>query len=73
MTLVDELAPAARQGEWLGAFGLLSQLAQVPGPALAVTAVRAGALGWVVVGLAFLGVGPAGPRSPGAGSGRDAG
>lgn len=56
-----ELAPAARQGEWLGAFGLLSQLAQVPGPALAVQAVHAGTLGWVLLGVAFLAVGLASP------------
>lgn len=56
-----ELAPAARQAEWLGAFGVLSQLAQVPGPALAVQAVHAGALGWILLGLGFLTVGLASP------------
>jgi len=56
-----ELAPAARQAEWLGAFGVLSQLAQVPGPALAVQAVHAGAVGWILLGLGFLTVGLASP------------
>ncbi len=65
-----ELAPAARQAEWLGAFGVLSQLAQVPGPALAVQAVHAGAVGWILLGLGFLTVGLASPALVRASPGR---
>lgn len=52
-----ELAPTARQAEWLGAFGVLSQLAQVPGPALAALTVEQGLPAWVLLGVAFLLVG----------------
>jgi len=55
------LAPAVRQAEWLGAFGMISTLAQVPGPVLAVQAVNVGALAWVIFGVVFLAVGLAAP------------
>jgi MFS-type transporter involved in bile tolerance (Atg22 family) len=55
------LAVPERQGEYLGAFGLISQAAQVAGPALAALVVGAGGLAWLAVGALFVVAGLATP------------
>jgi hypothetical protein len=55
------MAPAARQGEYLASFGLISQGVQVAGPAIAAAAVDAGAIAWLALGVGFFVVGLATP------------
>ena len=55
------LAPANQQGKYLASFGLLSELVQTIGPAIAVGVVNAGIAGWLSVGVIFLATGLAAP------------
>jgi MFS family permease len=55
------MAPAAQQGEYLAAFGLVSQGVQVAGPAMAAVVVGAGTVAWIALGVAFFAVGLTAP------------
>jgi hypothetical protein len=55
------MAPAAQQGEYLAAFGIISQGVQVAGPAMAALVVTAGPVAWVSLGVAFFAVGLTAP------------
>jgi hypothetical protein len=55
------MAPAAQQGQYLAAFGVVSQGVQVAGPAMAAVVVGAGTVAWIVLGVAFFAVGLTAP------------
>ena len=64
------LAPLDQQGKYLASFGLLSSMVQIVGPVLAAVVVGAGFVGWVALGIVFLGAGLAAPFITGKGKER---